>query len=294
LKVFHFVDEILECEPGRRALGIKHVTPWDSFVRITSAGGRELLPCIVGEALGQLGAWCAMAANGFTLRPVAGVVGEVGIFGPAGPGDSILLSTTIDSLTDEAVYYHASASVDGEEILTLGNTLGPLLPLEDFDDPDQLRARFDAISRTGSRPEPPPALEPATPVELGFDELLSCEPGRELRAVKTISADEPYFGDHFPRKPVLPLSLLLESLLQLGQRLLSDEGAELEQCRFAPKRLRKVKMRRFVEAGQMLEATARVEESDTRAARLSFSCSVDGGRTCVAQADYSAATGESR
>jgi 3-hydroxymyristoyl/3-hydroxydecanoyl-(acyl carrier protein) dehydratase len=290
--VFHFVDEILECEPGRRALGIKHVTPADSFVRTDTFGRRVLLPCIVGEALGQLGAWCAMAANGFTLRPVAGVVGDVAMLGTASVGDSILLSTTIDSLTDEAVYYHASATVGGEEILTLGDTLGPLLPIEDFDDPDELRARFATISDPGLRPQPPTGVPAAPPARLGFDRILARESDREIRAVRTVSGDEPYLDDHFPRRPVLPLSLLLESLLQLGQELLNGEAGESDGHRYLPIRAHRVKMRRFVEPGETVEATVRVKERNPSSARLGFDCAVGSGRACVALADYTVATPE--
>ena len=63
--------------------------------------------------------------------------------------------------------------------------------------------------------------------------------------------------DHFPRKPVLPLSLLLESLLQLGQKLLEDGGS-----RFVPTGARKVKMSRFVEPGSSLVAKVRVTETE--------------------------------
>ena len=89
------------------------MTPADTFVRPTARGVVVLLPCIIGEALGQLGAWNVMAARNFAVRPVAGVVGEVAITGTAAIGDSILLDTTIDSVSDEAVFYHAVASVEG-------------------------------------------------------------------------------------------------------------------------------------------------------------------------------------
>ena len=69
--MFHFVDQILELEPGRHALGAKYVTSGDTFVRATAAGVPALLSGIIGEALGQLGAWSVMAANDFTVRPVA-------------------------------------------------------------------------------------------------------------------------------------------------------------------------------------------------------------------------------
>ncbi len=288
--MFHFVDQILELDPGRHALGVKHVTPGDTFVRPTAGGEPALLSCIIGEALGQLGAWNVMAAKDFSMRPVAGVVGEVVITGEATVGDTVLLDTTIDSVTDDAVFYHAVASVDGTEVLRLENTLGPLLPMEQFNDPDELRERFERIHRPGAPTEAPqPDGDPAVPFDMSFDEILSLESGKETTAVRQVSGREAFLADHFPRKPVLPLSLLLESLLQLGQKLLVEDGGE----GFVPTGARKVKMTRFVEPGSSLVAKIRVVERSAENALLKFRCEVDGGRVCVGEAVYSVAVGES-
>jgi 3-hydroxymyristoyl/3-hydroxydecanoyl-(acyl carrier protein) dehydratase len=288
--VFHFVDQILELDPGRHALGVKHVTPGDTFVRPTAGGVPVLLSCIIGEALGQLGAWNVMAAKDFSVRPVAGVIGEVVITREAAVGDTVLLDTTIDSVTDDAVFYHAVASVDGTEVLWLENTLGPLLPIEQFNDPEELRERLARIHRPGVPTEAPQVNgDPAVPFDVSFDEILSMESGKEATAVRLVSGREAFLADHFPRKPVLPLSLLLESLLQLGQKLLVEDGGE----GFVPTGARKVKMTRFVEPGSSLVAKIRVVERSAENALLKFRCEVDGGRVCVGEAGYSVAVGES-
>jgi len=286
--VFHFVDQILELHPGRHALGVKHVTPGDTFVRPTAGGVPALLSCIIGEALGQLGAWSVMAAKDFAVRPVAGVVGEIAITGEAAVGDSVLLNTTIDSVTDDAVFYHAAASVDGATVLRLENALGPLLPMEQFSDPEEVRERFAGIHRSGDPADASRNGEgAAVPFDLSFDEMLSFEGCKEATAVRTLSGREAFLADHFPRKPVLPLSLLLESLLQLGQKLLEDGGS-----RYVPTGARKVKMSRFVEPGSALVAKVRVVERTSDIALLRFRCEVDGSRVCVGQAEYSTVFGE--
>ena len=286
--MFHFVDQILELDPGRHALGVKHVTPGDTFMRPTAGGEPALLSCIIGEALGQLGAWNVMAAKDFSMRPVAGVVGGVVITGEATVGDTVLLDTTIDSVTDDAVFYHAVASVDGTEVLRLENTLGPLLPMEQFNDPEELRERLARIHRPGTPTEAPqPDGNPAVPFDVSFDEILSLETGQEATATLRVSGRQAFFADHFPKKPVLPLSLLLESLLDLGQKLLVEDGG----AGFVPTGVRKVKMSRFVEPGSSLVAKIRVVERSAENALLKFRCEVDGGRVCVGEAEYSTAAG---
>ncbi|MFV2073246.1 MAG: hypothetical protein ACC742_11430 [Thermoanaerobaculales bacterium] len=289
--MFYFVDQILELDPGRHALGIKHVTPDDAFVRPVPGGAPVLLPCIIGEALGQLGAWSVMAAKDFVVRPVAGVVGEVSITGEAAVGDTVLLDTTIDSVTDDAVFYHAVASVNGTTVLRLEDTLGPLLPMEQFNDPEEMRGRLARLSNrvSGAVEARPPAADPATPFDLSFDEVLSMEGGKEATAVVQVSGRDAFYADHFPKKPVLPLSLLLESVLQLGQRVLEDGGEN-----YLPTGARKVKMRRFVEPGSSLVVKVRVAERSAANALLKFRCEVDGGRVCVGEAEYAAASGKSR
>jgi len=281
--VFHFVDQILELDPGRHALGIKRVTSGDTFVRPNAGGVATLLSCIIGEALGQLGAWSVMVGKDFTVRPVAGVVGEVAITGEAAVGDSVLLDTTIDSVTDDAVFYHATASVDGATVLRLENTLGPLLPMEQFNDPNEMRERLARIQQSGdSAGDLQTGEGTAAPFDLSFDEILSFESCKEAAAVRTLSGSEAFLKDHFPRKPVLPLSLLLESLLQLGQKLLEDDGSL-----YVPTGAQKVKMSRFVEPGSSLVAKVQVIERNAENALLNFRCEVDGGRVCVGEAEYS-------
>ena len=288
--MFHFVDQILELDPGRHALGIKRVRSDEIFVRLNVDGKATLLSCILGEALGQLGAWSVMAAKGFTVRPVAGIVGEVAIIGEATAGDSVLLDTTIDSVTDDAVFYHATASVDGSTVLRLENTLGPLLPMEQFNDPKEVRDRFARICHSGDSTGASETREStAAPFDLSFDEILSFESCKEATAVRTLCGSEAFLRDHFPRKPVLPLSLLLESMLQLGQELLEDSGSL-----YVPAGAQKVKMSRFVEPGSSLLAKVQVTERSAEKALMKFRCEVNGERVCVGQAEYRAFIGENR
>lgn len=288
--MFHFVDQILLMEHGRRVVAVKHVTAGDHFLHTRDGQAPSLRSCIVGEALGQAGAWVVMQANDFTLRPVAGIARGVEILGVAVPGDEIRLDTTIDSVDDSAVTYHAEATVNGRKIFEITEGLGPMLPLGDFNDPEELRGRFERIHRPAEVADPPSERGDTSREALAaaacfdFDEIESWEAGRSAVARRKISASWPFFADHFPRKPVLPMTLLLESLLQLGERLIGDGERRLLPCR-----IRRVKMNRFVAPGSTVRLHADLKDGSEGGARILFRCEVDDQRICVAEADYAPA-----
>jgi 3-hydroxyacyl-[acyl-carrier-protein] dehydratase len=49
---------------------------------------------------------------------------------------------------------------------------------------------------------------------LMIDRVLSCEPGKNIVAIKNVAINEPYFQGHFPGNPVMPGVMILESLAQ--------------------------------------------------------------------------------
>ncbi len=46
------------------------------------------------------------------------------------------------------------------------------------------------------------------------DRVLSCEPGKNISALKNVSMNEPFFSGHFPHYPVMPGVLIIEALAQ--------------------------------------------------------------------------------
>ena len=47
-----------------------------------------------------------------------------------------------------------------------------------------------------------------------IDRVLSCDPGKEIVALKNVTINEPFFGGHFPHYPVMPGVLIIEAMAQ--------------------------------------------------------------------------------
>ncbi len=54
------------------------------------------------------------------------------------------------------------------------------------------------------------------------DRVLELEKGKRIKALKNVSMNEPFFGGHFPHRPVMPGVLMLEALAQAAALLAFD------------------------------------------------------------------------
>ncbi len=64
---------------------------------------------------------------------------------------------------------------------------------------------------------------------LMVDRVLELEHGKRIKALKNVTANEPYFVGHFPRRPVMPGVMMLEALAQAAALLSFDAlGAKAE------------------------------------------------------------------
>lgn len=289
---FLFVDRILQLSPGEMVRGIKHITQDDAYLCPSAEGIPCFMPSLIGETLGQLAAWNVMFFNDFTLRPVAGVVASARLHRPAYVGETLLLESFIEHLDEAAVQYHSVARVGDEVIFNIDGALGPMLPMADFIDGDEVRRQFNEVNRPGEWPpqsfvagvvadepkstlvtEPPKRVAP-----MSFDHILTSEPGVSLSAIKSITRAAPYFPDHFPNKPVLPLTILLECKLNLAQEFV--RRASFTNA-YEVSELRKIKMSEFVYPGDVLICYVKVKQQDEQQLVLSYRSEVAGKRVCV-------------
>ena len=282
---FLFVDRILHSSPGERIEGLKHITSDDHYLSSDDDGQLYFTSSLVGETLGQLAAWNVMDHCNFTKRPVAGVVASATLYRPAYVGETLLLESVIDSLDDVVVQYHSTARVGDEIVFTVEGALGPLLPMEDFIEVDVVRRQFSEINRPGERPIfLPMSVERErsnarrmTPI-FQFDAFTASEPGVHLSAVKRVSRAASYFSDHFPKKPVLPMTVLLECKLNLAREF-------MKRAAFDPlyhiREMRRIKMNEFVYPGDVVTCFLTVKRRDAQELVLNFRSEVDGKRVCV-------------
>ncbi len=54
------------------------------------------------------------------------------------------------------------------------------------------------------------------------DRVLELEKGQRIKAIKNVTINEPFFGGHFPNRPVMPGVLMLEAMAQAAALLAFD------------------------------------------------------------------------
>ncbi|STX50293.1 (3R)-hydroxymyristoyl-ACP dehydratase [Legionella busanensis] len=285
---FLFVDQILELIPGALIRGIKHITPDDSYIHKNEEGQYYFASSLIGETLGQLAAWNVMYTNNFTKRPVAGIVASAHLYRQAYIGETLLLESTIDSLDEQAVQYHSVARIGNEVVFTVDGALGPLLPMENFISQEEIRCQFNEIYRPGewSRYQELFAIDgdaiahlgALNPFKISFDKIIEYKPGESMTAVKRISRSAPYFPDHFPNKPVLPMTILLECKLHLAHLFL-QKAALIDRYQVAE--LRKIKMSEFVYPGDVLYCYVSFVQQNEQQLILRFRSEVNSKRVCI-------------
>jgi len=261
---FSFVDRITRFEPGVAARG--------SFA--VPADVPAFPACLVAEAVGQLAAWTAMDALGFRGRPVAALATETVFHRDVAPGSRLDLSVEVESCDDEAIAYGGRAEVDGVAVIELKHCLGPMLPVADFDAPEALRERLRLLRGDGA---PAGRFRGVALPELA---QLEGETGRSARALLQVPMAAPFFADHFPRRPVFPATLLLDSQIRLALDL---ARAAIGSAALVPRRMTHVKMRSFIAPGSEVTLDAQLTAPSDFGDAVRLSASIDGRTVATAR-----------
>ena len=118
---------------------------------------------------------------------------------------------------------------------------------------------------------------------LMVDRVVELEHGKRIKAVKNVSANEPYFLGHFPKRPVMPGVMMIEALAQAAALLSFDAvGASPDENQiyyFAG--IDAARFKRPVEPGDQLILEATVDRVKSGIYKYRTRASVDG-ETAVA------------
>jgi 3-hydroxymyristoyl/3-hydroxydecanoyl-(acyl carrier protein) dehydratase len=262
---FSFVDRITSLEVGSSVRGL-YAIPRNV----------EAFPVsLVAEAVGQLAAWAAMTAVDFSHRPVAGIAGRIELLSMVQPGQVLELGAELESADTDTVGYCGRASVDGSPVLRLLDCVGPMVPLDDFDEPEAVRARCGVLRTVGATPGGFRGL-PALALERG-----ECEPGNIARAILSVPSEAPFFADHFPRRPVFPGTLLMHACMQTGA--MAVNGSSSAGATWLPRMVSSMKLRSFISPGVTLNLEARVTQSSESELRVAIESRL--GQRLIGSAD---------
>ena len=249
---FSFVDRITRRE-GRRVEGVFAVPL-----------GVHFPASLMAEAVGQLAAWSAMAQLDFALRPVAGLASAVHYHRLPAPGCTLQLQADIERCDAEAVAYGGKAFIDGRLALELVDSVGPMLAMDEFDAPEAVRSDFHTLLGAGA-----PAGRFGGVPRPDLREVVVL-PGERIAALLQVpqATAAPYFGDHFPRRPVFPGTLLMDALATLSLQLAAQAVPLAGSGALAVAKVSQVKIRAFTAPGTPLQLEAVLQDSDAQRARL--------------------------
>lgn len=110
-----------------------------------------------------------------------------------------------------------------------------------------------------------------------IDRIIECTPGTDIRALKNVTMNEPFFAGHFPDRPVMPGVLVIEAMAQAGGVLAQRTEPDRE-----PKPLYylvgidRARFRRPVYPGDRLELHVKVDRVLRGMWRFEGVASVDG------------------
>jgi len=115
-----------------------------------------------------------------------------------------------------------------------------------------------------------------------IDKVLSIEPGREIKATKSVSLAEEYLGDHFPAFPVLPGVLLLQGLIESASWLVR-ETEHFAHSMILLEQARNVKYKSFGAPGSQIEYTVKAKTIEENVSSFTAAGVIDGQEILTAK-----------
>lgn len=120
---------------------------------------------------------------------------------------------------------------------------------------------------------------------LMVDKVMAFTPHQDIRTIKNVTFNEPYFQGHFPGYPLMPGVLIVEALAQTAGLLLllSKPAEEIKNKLFVFTGLERVKFRRQVVPGDQIVMNACNVRSKMNMWKMDGVAEVDGQLVCEAK-----------
>jgi 3-hydroxyacyl-[acyl-carrier-protein] dehydratase len=123
------------------------------------------------------------------------------------------------------------------------------------------------------------------------DRVLEVHPGKSITALKNVTANEPFFGGHFPGYPVMPGVLIIEALAQTGGVLAWETATEEErESVLYLVGIEKARFKQIVRPGDQL--ILKVELAQTRKGLWRFASRAEVDDKLAAQAEIMVVAGK--
>jgi 3-hydroxyacyl-[acyl-carrier-protein] dehydratase len=122
-----------------------------------------------------------------------------------------------------------------------------MLPTEDFDSPEATRERFELLCGPGA-----PGGQFGGVPEHDI-EIVDLVPGKSVRALLRVPRHAEFFSDHFPRRPVFPGTLLLDSQIQVSLQAAAGAPHWPAGAKLAATLVPEMKLRAFIPPGELIE-----------------------------------------
>ncbi len=97
--------------------------------------------------------------------------------------------------------------------------------------------------------------------EVMIDRIIAVDPGKSVRALKGLTANEIYLSGHFPGNPILPGVMSLEGMVQ-SALILVNELYSRGKVTCALEKVDRLKFRRPVVPGDRIEFQAQMKAQD--------------------------------
>ena len=117
------------------------------------------------------------------------------------------------------------------------------------------------------------------------DRVLAFEKGKSIQAIKNVTINEPFFGGHFPNRPVMPGVLMLEAMAQAAALLAFDNLGKRpdENTVYYFAGIDSARFKRPVEPGDQLIMDVTLERVKSGIFKFKGVARVDGNVVCEAE-----------